>query len=353
MLDRPHQRGCHLVLADSMFDKRTKVPLKDRGFLIGQSLRDGLANRRHEWIGGTGQEALPGLGVHPWFDIRSQFQVHLVETRHGHEHEKVSLIEVDHGVVHGVLDAVVERFELGNDVVNGRNVVATEGAPVVRDDEAVDRLEKGKSSARSQHSVALPEARQLVLHVDQHGTDRDDIDRRVVDFPKIINSAEDKPASVQDTCLSRVVPAQAEQVSGEVVKNHPARRTGAFESAEADQPVTRPEVKDDVSFFDVRSIEQAVSKWGQEGGKQLATELVVSAVAMLDDPLTPRVAVRVIHHSEYRTHDGPCPLQAGDGSTPLAQAHMPYGEWGFVRPIRSGAPTLCSSGVKRNLRCQR
>jgi hypothetical protein len=32
-------------------------------------------------------------------------------------------------------------------------------------------------------------------------------------------------------------------------------------------------------------------------------------VAMLDDPLAPRVAVRVIHHSKHRTHDVPCPLQ--------------------------------------------
>jgi hypothetical protein len=45
--------------------------------------------------------------------------VHFVEARHGHEPEKVSLIKVDHGVVHRVLDTVVKRFDLGRDVGNG------------------------------------------------------------------------------------------------------------------------------------------------------------------------------------------------------------------------------------------
>jgi hypothetical protein len=179
---------------------------------------------------------------------------------------------------------------------------------MARDDEPIDRLEKCKSPARSKDSVALPKARCLLLHVDQNRADRDHIDRRLVDFHKIIRRAEDKPASVLQTCFSRVVPAQAEQISGEVVEDSPSRQTRTFEGTETNQPVTCPEVQDDISFLDMRSIEQAVSKWGQEGGKQLTTERIVSTVAMPDDPLTPRVTVSVIHHSEYRT----LPVAAGE-----------------------------------------
>ena len=105
-----------------------------------------------------------------------------------------------------------------------------------------------------------------------------------------------------------MVPAQAEQISGEVVEDRPSRQTCTFESAEADQPVTCPEVENEITFSDVRSVEQAVSLWDQEGEKQLTTELFVSAVAMPDDPLAPRVPVRAIHHCEYRTHAVARPL---------------------------------------------
>ena len=296
------------MLADSPFDKRAKVPLKGRCFLIAQSLRDCRTDCRHQWIAGAGQEALPGLGVHPRLDVSAQLQVHFVEARHRHKPEKVSLIEVDHGVVHRVLDAVVERIEPGSDVGNGRDVVTAEGPAMARDDEPIDRLEKCKSPARSKDSAALPKARRLLLHVDQNRADRDHIDRRLVDFRKIIRRAEDKPASVPQTCLSRVVPAQAEQISGEVVEDSPSRRTRTFEGTETNQPVTCPEVQDDISFLDMRSIEQAVSNRGQEGGKQLTTERIVPTVAMPDDPLTPRVTGSFIHHSEYRT----LPVAAGE-----------------------------------------
>jgi hypothetical protein len=81
-----------------------------------------------------------------------------------------------------------------------------------------------------------------------------------------------------------------------------------LESTESDQPVTCPQVKNDISILNVCGIEQAVPERDKEGGKQLTTELRVSGVTMPDDPLAPGVAVRVIHHSEHRTHDVPVPL---------------------------------------------
>jgi len=167
---------------------------------------------------------------------------------------------------------------------------------VARRYETVDRLQEGKPSAGSKDSVALPQALQLVLHVDEHGTDRDDIDGRVVDLAKIIDGADDEPASVQHACLSRVVTAQTEQICGEVAEDRPARWARTFESAEADQPITRPEVKDDISLLDVRSIQQAIPYWDEECLKQRTTKLVVSAVAMPDDPPEPGVTVGFVHH---------------------------------------------------------
>jgi len=106
------------MFAYSLFHGRTEMSLNKRGFLGSEALRDGLADRGHPWIRGTGQEAFPGLGVHPWLYVSAQLQVSFVEARPGQEHKKVPLVEVDHGVVHRILDAVVERLELGDDVAD-------------------------------------------------------------------------------------------------------------------------------------------------------------------------------------------------------------------------------------------
>jgi len=154
----------------------TKVPLRPRLPRRSESARwPRQSSARVDWRNWPG--SAPGLGfILGSISARSSrctsSKPPRHETREGLAHRKSTMGSSR------VLDAVVERFELGT-MSSWAKRRSHRRCAVVRDEKRLIGR-KGKPSQVAALG-STPGGSPACLHVDQHGTDRDDIDRRVVD----------------------------------------------------------------------------------------------------------------------------------------------------------------------------
>ena len=133
--------------------------------------------------------------------------------------DEVALVEVEHGVALG-LEPVEQRAELRSDLGDGRDVVPAEAVGRVRAGEPVDRLVEGDPAAGSQDAEELRKRLLLVLHVDEHGPRRDDVDRLALDGREVVGRRADEPAAVAHAERLGRLAAEVEQVLRDVAEDH-------------------------------------------------------------------------------------------------------------------------------------
>jgi hypothetical protein len=164
--------------------------------------------------------------------------------------------------------------------------------------EDVDGLEDRQPAASPQNPVKLAKRGSLVHEEDQDRARRDDVDGSSVKR-KRVRRCPDEVASVGYSELSRKTSAFSEQIFGNVAEDDAPVPANLFECRERNQPISRPDVEDDISLANLGVRNDAHSEF-VECGKHPFELLLVASVAAFEQPLRPPVARRTHYRSSSR-----------------------------------------------------